>query len=152
MLCKGAAARASLRQLRLVWRGAARRRRGDDDRGEERGREEKKGGESTMRWGRADGGVICVGCGRWGKHGCVSVLSDASHSVRNQFRVGLGRHAYNNWILLLTISFTCSHSGLHPGLYAGVNQAAEQEIWVRAKDWRGSSTDNKLILQVILSS
>lgn len=82
---------------------------GDDDRGEA-AREER--GKRTMWWGRADGGVICVGCGRWGKHGCVSVLSDASPSVRNQFRVGPGRHAYNNWILPLTISFTCSASVL----------------------------------------
>lgn len=67
--------------------GGGREGGGDDDRGEERRRRQR---------GRADGGVICVGCARWGKHGCVSVLSDASRSVRNQFRVGLGRHAYNN--------------------------------------------------------
>lgn len=36
--------------------------------------------------------------GMWemGKHGCVSVLSDASRSERNQFRAGRGRRAYNN--------------------------------------------------------
>lgn len=72
-----------------------RRRRGDDDRGQERrGGEERR--ERRLRRGRADGGVICVGCGRWGKHGCVSVLSDASRSVRNQFRAGRQRRAYNN--------------------------------------------------------
>lgn len=98
---------------------------GDDDRGKA-AREER--GKHTMWWGRADGGVICVGCGRWGKHGCVSVLSDASRSVRNQFRVGLGRHAYSNWILLLTISFTCSVSVL---LWT---------VWKSSNYWRGSST------------
>lgn len=65
---------------------------GDDDRGEQRRQERRR----RRQRGRADGGVICVGCARWGKHGCVSVLSDASRSVRNQFRVGPGRHAYNN--------------------------------------------------------
>lgn len=37
--------------------------------------------------------------GMWemgGKHGRVSVLSDASRSERNQFRAGRGRCAYNN--------------------------------------------------------
>lgn len=127
----------------------------DERKGEESWREERKEGRrGAMRWGRADGGVICVGCGRWGKHGCVSVLSDASRSVRNQFRAGRGRRAYNNWILLLTISFTCNHSALHRELYGEVNQAVEREIGVRAKILKRFKycADNKLILQVIYSS
>lgn len=80
--------RASHRQPRSLTASG-----GDDDRGE--AAREERGKRATWR-GRADGGVICVGCGRWGKHGCVSGLSDASRSVRNQFRVGLGRHACNN--------------------------------------------------------
>ena len=98
-------------------------RRGEERRGEAR-REAR--GKCAMQWGRADGGVICVGCGRWGKHGCVSVLSDASRSVRNQFRAGRGRRAYNNWILLLTISFTCNYSALHRELYGEVNEAGDR--------------------------
>lgn len=104
---------------------------GDDDRGEA-AREER--GKHTMWWGRADGGVICVGCGRWGKHGCVSVLSDASRSVRNQFRAGLGRHAYSNWILLLTISFTCSVSVLLWTVWKSSNIEEVQVLYTYTMD------------------
>lgn len=73
-----------------------RREEEEEKRGEEERKEERRGeGKCTTQRGRADGGVICVGC-RWGKHGCVSVLSDASRSERNQFRAGRGRRAYNN--------------------------------------------------------
>lgn len=86
-------------------------------------------------WGRADGGVICVGCGRWGKHGCLSVVSDTSGSERNQFRAGRGCRAYNNWILLLAISFTiallCSESCTATGIQKGNEEEKGVQIFPR---------------------
>lgn len=95
----------------LAWQGEERMRL------EQRNVEERrKGVKCAEWWGRADGGVICVGCTRWRGGGNMAVCQCwAMPLVLKEINLGAvrERRAYNNWILLLTISFTCRRSALN---------------------------------------